>query len=83
MRRKLRGQWSFTDPWLSAEPAQELAAMSALLAMHPTAGAEVEIATAAAQKIETGAKVRVDTTVVESPIHWLPTPSCSGTGSGS
>ena len=42
MRRKLRGQWSFTDPWLSAEPAQELAAMSAPLAMHPTAGAEVE-----------------------------------------
>jgi transposase, IS5 family len=158
MRRKLRGQWSFTDPWLSAEPAQELAAMSALLASHPTAAAEVEqdleaarqrhgkgwsagglggdqvlralvlkqmhgfsyralafhladsrtyrsfcrlgwsdpepsksalaagikavrpatlesvncglVTMAAAQKIETGAKVRVDTTVVESPIHW-------------
>ena len=35
MRRKLHGQQSFTDPWLSAEPAQELAAMSALLASQP------------------------------------------------
>ena len=28
------------------------------------------LAMAAAQKIESGGKVRVDTTVVESPIHW-------------
>ena len=42
MRRKLQGQWSFTDPWLSAEPAQELAAMSALLAKDPTAATAVE-----------------------------------------
>ena len=158
MRRKLHGQQSFTDPWLNAEPAQELAAMSALLASHPTAATEVEqdlkaarqrhgktwsagglrgdqvlralvvkqmhgfsyralafhladsrtyrsfcrlgwsdpepsksalaaaikavraetvegihrglLAMAAARKIESGGKVRVDTTVVESPIHW-------------
>jgi IS5 family transposase len=42
MHRKQQGQWSFTDPWLSAEPAQELAAMSALLSADRTAAREVE-----------------------------------------
>jgi len=50
MRRKQQGQWSFTDPWLSAEPAQELAAMSALFAADPTAAAEVEQDLAAARR---------------------------------
>lgn len=42
MRRKLQGQRSFSDPWLSAEPAQELAAMSVLLDSDPTPAALVE-----------------------------------------
>lgn len=50
MRRKLRDQQSFTDPWLSAQPARELAAMSALLVADSTAHAEVEQDLAAAQR---------------------------------
>src|SRR6056297_2157402 len=42
MRRKLRDQRTFTDPWLNVEPAQELAAMSVLLDDHPMAAARVE-----------------------------------------
>ena len=42
MRRKLQGQRSFSDPWLSAEPAQELAAMSVLLDSDPTPTVLVE-----------------------------------------
>lgn len=42
MRRKLRDQRTFSDPWLSAEPAQELAAMSTLLDSDPTPTVWVE-----------------------------------------
>jgi len=58
--------------WSDPEPSKSALA-AAIKAVRPATLESIHrmlIATAAAQKIETGAKVRVDTTVVESPIHW-------------
>jgi transposase, IS5 family len=50
MHRKSPSQCSFSEPWLDAQPARELAAMSALLAEDATTVAQVEQGLEAARR---------------------------------
>lgn len=58
--------------WSDPEPSKSALA-AAIKAVRPETLESLNrglVAMASARKIETGDKVRVDTTVVESPIHW-------------